>query len=189
MDAPQSEDGPSEYAITAKLADGAMAAFTSIDLALTQRGFSAPKIIAADIPKGLLLLEDLGDALVARVLENDPALERDIYMAAMDTLAALYRCSFAPDINGFGHDWVLRPYDRAAMLAEVDLLVEWYLPYLGKSFSAHQAREWATLWGAAFDHLDAHAPGLALRDFHAENIFWLPKRGGTASIGLIAPRR
>ena len=33
--------------------------------------------------------------------------------------------------------------------------------------------------------LAAHAPGLALRDFHAENLFWLEEREATSRVGLI----
>ncbi|MEM9600909.1 MAG: phosphotransferase, partial [Pseudomonadota bacterium] len=37
----------------------------------------------------------------------------------------------------------------------------------------------------AFETLSAHAPGLALRDYHAENLFWLAGRERQARVGLI----
>ena len=185
MDAPQSGDGPSEYAKCAKLSDGEMAAFIAIATALSQRGFSAPKIIAQDIDNGLLLLEDLGQNLYARLLEAQPELEAQIYGDAMDALGAIYRSSFDDNMAvGDGH-WSVRAYDETAMLCEVDLMLQWYLPYSSSALSESDVETWHGLWREAFKHLSAHAPGLVLRDFHAENIFWLPKREGAARVGLI----
>ncbi|MEE9348264.1 MAG: phosphotransferase [Robiginitomaculum sp.] len=188
MDAPSSLGG-SDYAAIAKLADGEMAAFTGIGTALTQRGFSAPKILAADIEQGLLLLEDLGDNLVAVAVADNPASEAKIYGAAVDCLAAIYRSEFSRTLDGFGHSWPLRAYDAPAMAAEIDLMAQWYLPHKsgGKfaGFDDKQAAQWGEIWQALFARLDKHAPGLVLRDFHAENIFWLPERQAISRIGLI----
>jgi len=181
--APQRSAGG--YADIAKLADGRMVAFTSICQALTQRGFSAPKIIAADLDAGLLLSEDLGDSLVARVLEGEPALEREIYMAAMETLGAIYRSSFSRAQPSFGQVWDIRDYDAQALQAEVDLMAQWYLPYKDIVLTPDQKARWAEIWKGIFKSLTKHAPGLVLRDFHAENIFWLPEREATSAIGLI----
>ncbi|MEM7729260.1 MAG: phosphotransferase, partial [Pseudomonadota bacterium] len=41
------------------------------------------------------------------------------------------------------------------------------------------------VWTDAFGHLRTHTPGLCLRDFHAQNLFWLPERDGQARVGLI----
>jgi aminoglycoside/choline kinase family phosphotransferase len=188
MDAPASLGG-SEYARVAKLADGEMAAFTSIATALTRRGFSAPKILAADIEAGLLLLEDLGDNLVASAVSATPELEAKIYGAAVDCLGAIYRSTFASSLDAHGHSWPLRAYDGPAMQAEVDLMSQWYLPHKSGApfdgFDDKQTRQWRAIWDALFMRLRSHAPGLVLRDFHAENIFWLPERQANARIGLI----
>jgi aminoglycoside phosphotransferase (APT) family kinase protein len=53
-------------------------------------GFSAPEVLAADPEAGLILLEDLGDTLYARVLAGSPADEPALYAAAVDLLAALH---------------------------------------------------------------------------------------------------
>lgn len=184
MDAPPSDSG-GEYARIAKLADGEMAAFTSIATALSRRGFSAPKILAANVEQGLLLLEDLGADLVANLLKSRPDLEREIYLACMETLGAIYRSSFDDAPSALGRSWPLRAYDENALIAEVGLMTQWYLPYIGKSLTEAQGDEWNRLWLDAFSLLKTHAPGLILRDFHAENIFWIPQRQGVSRIGLI----
>lgn len=182
MDAPDSDGAPSNYARTAKLSDGKMVAFTAIAEQLTMRGFSAPKIYGVDLDAGLLLLEDLGDALYAPVIAANPELEKPLYEAAIDCLAAIYRSTFSPQMNSFGQSWTVRNYDDDALLAETDLLLEWYGPHKGVSLDRAAMRE---AWREAFTQLSAQPSGLVLRDYHAENIFWLPERQSVFRVGLI----
>ena len=198
MDAPRGAETPVEpdgasaadraalgYNALARLAGPEPAAFVCIADALTMRGFSAPKILARDLDAGFLLLEDLGDDLFARVIKDDPSKEEALYTAAVDTLAAIYRSSFPAALTSGDAHWRLRDYDSAAMQAEVDLLLDWYAADVGASITPAAKAEWAEIWAALFGHLGAHPKGLALRDFHAENIFWLPEREATARVGLI----
>lgn len=198
MDAPKGAETPSEpegasvedrkalgYNALARLAGPNPEAFACIANELTKRGFSAPNIIAADLDKGFMLLEDLGDDLYARVIANDPAKERPLYEAAIDTLAAIYRSSFPAKMEFQGQKWKVRAYDEAAMLAEVDLFLDWYAKDHGHDIQGEGRKEWHALWKKAFQSLKAHAPGLALRDFHAENIFWFPERQSVSRVGLI----
>lgn len=198
MDAPRGAEAPSEpegasaadrkalgYNALARLAGPEPAAFICIADALTARGFSAPKILSQDLDAGFILLEDLGDDLFARVIKNDPSKEAELYAAAIDVLAAIYRSSFPEALNSGEAHWRLRPYDSAALQAEVDLLLEWYAVDAGADISVAAKQQWTEIWAELFHYLSAHAPGLALRDFHAENIFWLPERGATSRVGLI----
>lgn len=182
MDAPDSEGGQSDYALAAKLSDGKMVAFTAIAQQLSMRGFSAPKIYGADLEAGLLLLEDLGDDLYAPVIAQNPAMEKQLYEAAIDCLAALYRSSFPSEMESFGQSWTVRDYDEEALLTETDLLLEWYAPHKGLNIDGEKMR---SAWREAFAHLDGQPSGLTLRDFHAENIFWLPERQSVFRVGLI----
>jgi aminoglycoside/choline kinase family phosphotransferase len=170
------------YTAEARLAGTNPHAFICLTTELTRRGFSAPHIMAADTRRGLLLMEDFGEERVVETLTREPALEREIYMACMDTLAALYRSSFSADMQARGSSWHVLAYDNTALLAENQQFLTW-CPRPDISQSARQ--DWLSLLGDSFVHLDAHAHGLALRDFHAENTFWLPKRGPAANIGLI----
>lgn len=198
MDAPKGAEAPSEpegasvaerkslgYNALARLAGPNPEAFGCIANELTMRGFSAPKIIAADLDKGFMLLEDLGDDLYARIIANDSAKERPLYQAAIDTLAAIYRSSFPAKMTFQGETWRVREYDEAALLAEADLFLDWYAKDLGREIQGKAREDWNAIWGDLFTTLKAHAPGLALRDFHAENIFWLPERQAVSRVGLI----
>jgi len=198
MNAPPAAEGPAcpveattqerrvlGYNATARLAGPDPAAFVCIARELTRRGFSAPRILASDLEKGLILLEDLGDDLYARVLDEKPEHEKHLYEKAVSCLAAIYRSSFNPNMVHQNAAWTVQDYDPLALQAEADLFLDWYAPRYDEPISAAAKTKWGKLWQDAYKNLDAHASGLALRDFHAENIFVLPDRVGPANVGLI----
>lgn len=168
------------YNAQARLAGPNLHAFIDIANALTRAGLSAPEIYHADAGLGLALIEDLGDDLFATAVEK--AGERPLYEAAIDTLAALRAAKIAPPV---GDDYVMLSYDAQAMMAEVDLLAQWYWPLRKNGeISADLQAEYTALWSERLAHLSApHI--MALRDFHAENLLWLPNRGPIKNVGMI----
>lgn len=160
--------------------------FVAIGAHLRRLGFSAPAVLAADLAEGFLLLEDLGDDLYARVL---PAAgdEAALYAEAVDLLDALHAepVPAALPVRG-GAPYALPDYSEARLQAEADLLPEWYLPeWRGRPTPADLAAEYRALWRDLLPATRAAAPVLVLRDYHAENLLWLPRREGLARIGLL----
>jgi len=173
------------YNALARLAGPNLAAFAGLTEELTARGFSAPRILAADLPRGLLLLEDLGDDLFARAIPAG-ADEGELYAHGVDALAAIYRSSFPSQLSHHGGEWHVLDYDDAALLAETELFLDWYAgQHLGRRLSEADRDSWRNAWRAVFPALDTQTKGLALRDYHAENLLWLPARTGPARAGLI----
>ncbi len=134
--------------------------------------FSAPRIMASDEARGLLLLEDLGDALFARVIAEEPEQEIPLYAAATDMLLDLHTC---PPPDG------LPAYDPGIMADMAALAFEWYAPESG----AAARQEFHSAMHAALSRNAAESDVVILRDFHAENLLWLPDRTGAACIGLL----
>ncbi len=144
---------------------------------LLRHGFSAPRILAHDRGLGLVLVEDLGDDLYARLCRRNPAIEPTLYAAAVDLLVRL-RETPLPERLG--------PYDRAARLRESRLLCEWYLPAAtGCEVPADVMAAFDMLIDGLSDLVDSVVPCLVLRDYHAENLLWLPGRQGIARVGLL----
>lgn len=142
---------------------------------LAKLNLSAPRILAQSLDEGLLLLEDFGDDLYARVITAEN--ERELYGAAVDTLVAL---------RGPAPNAIARPYDARELQREADLLIDWYLPHAtGAPLSEDARAEYRELWTAVWAHARSGPDVLVLRDYHAENLFWLPQRAGTAKVGLI----
>jgi N-acetylmuramate 1-kinase len=152
--------------------------------ALREHGLSSPAIFAADREAGLLLLEDIGAELV--VDSEPPAPVEARYEVAVDLLAGLHGEQL-PDVLTVepGVDYKLPRYDMEAMLIEVELLLDWYLPMLDATISPAKRDVYIALWRDALQlALDAPTTWV-LRDFHSPNLLWLPKREGTARIGLL----
>lgn len=173
------------YNALARLAGPNMESFAAISNELIIRGFSAPKIIAADLEQGFLLLEDFGAAVYAKIMAANLGQERPLYTAATDMLAAIYRSSLPSVMRYKAYSWHVYDYDDAAMLAEMDLCHDWYAQDFDRQITADMRAEFIAIWKDIFPLLGAHPRGLALRDFHAENLFWLPEREAVAKVGLI----
>lgn len=151
--------------------------FVQVTELLLKNGFSAPSVLAQDAENGLLLLEDFGDDLYARLCASNGALEQKLYSVAVDVLVALRR---GPTPEG------LPPYNMAVYLREARLLTEWYLPAAtGFDVNAEVSREFDGLISDACQQVLSEVPVTVLRDYHSENLLWLPDRTGIARVGLL----
>jgi len=170
------------YNAVARLAGADCARFAAVAGYLRGLGLGAPAIHAADHAQGFAILEDLGDALFADVMAQG-ADEAPLYTAAVEVLAKLH-AGAAPETIGAGKP--LFAYDETALIAETDLLTEWFLPLaLAREATAEEIEEHRALWRAALRDLDLERRVFVHRDFHAQNLLWLPERQGVARIGLI----
>jgi N-acetylmuramate 1-kinase len=155
--------------------------FLAVARWLASGGFSAPVILAADDGAGLVLLEDLGDDLFAVLCARQPGIERDLYAAAVDCLAAIH--DRPPPASDTG--WTAPPYDSAILMREARLAVEWYLPAATGEDGGERVAEFACLAETALAGIPASRPSVVYRDYHAENLVWLPGRAGAARVGLL----
>ena len=158
--------------------------FLAVTEWLRGRGLSAPQPLAADLDAGLLLLEDLGDDLFVRHLARHPAAETALYAAAVDLLAGLAAAA-PPGRIGTGPAAIDLPaYDAAVLEREAALFTGWWLPAVS-TVSPGMAADYAGLVAEATAPVAASREVLVLRDYHAENLLWLPGRSGEARVGLL----
>jgi len=169
------------YNAVARLAGADCARFAAASAWLRGLGLAAPDIYAADCAGGFLILEDLGDALFAQVLA-DGRDENELYQAAVAVLARMHAGDAPAQLSA---NKPLFDYDLVALLAETDLLTEWFMPLaLGRKATDEEVAEHRRLWRAALEGLGGRRVFIH-RDFHAENLLWLPERQGVARVGLI----
>ena len=154
--------------------------FVHIARHLRTLGYSAPQIYAEDDDLGALLLEDLGDDTFTRMLANGGD-ERMLYEAAVDLLTDLHRHHIAVAVpNG------LAPYDAKELLREAMLLPEWYLRAMrGRAAETAIVKQYAEAWRSLVPVTEAVAQTLVLRDFHVDNLIWLPDRNRVARCGVL----
>lgn len=150
------------------------AVFLAVAAHLLNLGLSAPRLIASDIGNGFLVLEDFGDAVFARVLTADPVLEASLYMAAVQALDQLQKSPPMPDLPSLSaEEWAaaaafaLTHYRAAIIGAPVDQTV------------------FLTCLSDLIEGENAMGNVMILRDFHAENLIWLPDRHGVARVGVL----
>jgi N-acetylmuramate 1-kinase len=173
------------YNALARLAGGRVDAFVATAGWLRRQGLSAPAIVAHDAAHGLAVLEDLGDDLFARLIESG-ADEADLYAAAIDTLVRLHAEPPPAVLDADGVAWPLLSYDDLALQTGGSMFLEWWPKFAGLApFSAEAAAEWDALWAPIRARGEAGASVFCHRDYHAENLIWLPERSGPARVGLL----
>jgi N-acetylmuramate 1-kinase len=188
MNSPRRTDGPpvrdgKPYSAVAHLAED-IVPFVAMANGLRQRGFSAPQVYEAELPDGLLILEDLGSEPV--VSGDPPAPIEQRYTVAIDVLIALHTQKLPGAIPVAPHVvHSLPPYDISAYLIEVELLLDWYLPRLGITVTDKTRADYVALWTESLKTAIDAEPTWVLRDFHSPNLLWLPERSGIARIGLL----
>lgn len=136
---------------------------------LRNSGLSAPQVHAKDTRQGLLLIEDFGTQVVSSLLSSRSDFS-DFYFDAVLDLLLTIRHQSAPDLD--------QP-------------------------NAHELAQWTTVTDTAYPGVNIEAlkafrhvletelsPFLqnctvSLRDFHADNLMWLPDRHGILRFGLL----
>jgi hypothetical protein len=161
MDAPPPHEDPRPFIAVAEWLIG--------------RGLSAPEILARDLEKGLLLLDDFGSVRLRETLDSDPGRERELYELATDVLVDLHR---HPPMA------VLRPHGLGQWLEELTLFTDWYCPAVGVEVDADTYQE---AWLKVLEPVsnDELGPVTVLRDYHAENIMLVDGREGVSHFGLL----
>jgi hypothetical protein len=149
--------------------------FVAIATSLSALGLSAPRIYHGDCDAGFLLIEDLGDRLFAREIAANPKSEETLYAAAIDVLTHLHK-SPCP---------TLKPYESSMSGPLAALAYDWY--QLGATGRTDQkARQnFLTRFIPLLQKYDSALDVLIQRDYHAENLLWLPERSGVARVGLL----
>jgi aminoglycoside/choline kinase family phosphotransferase len=194
MDQPQAAETPAApanatpeerhalgYNAVARLAGADCARFVAVAEYLRGLGLSAPEIYAADPKQGFVLIEDLGDDLYADAV-NAGADERQLYETAAEVLARIHAAGAPDEMRGKP----LHAYDETALVAEIDLMTQWFLPLaLKREARPEEIDEHRALWREAIAKARDAAPVFVHRDYHAQNLIWLPKRRGVARVGLI----
>lgn len=147
--------------------------FARLAVHLRDLGLSAPEVYAQT--PDLMLLEDFGDAQLAKVSKEQPDLESTLYKAATDVLCHL-------ETRQAPKDLILATPEYLGQM--IQPAFTHYLPLLGRKPDKSNL----DLVSCLTDLIARHVPSdrvLVLRDYHAENMIWLPERAGVRRIGVL----
>ncbi len=145
--------------------------FLAVREALAAGGVRVPALYAADLARGYLLLEDLGDQLLLPLLDADSA--PGWYARASEVLLRLARVD--------ARAARVPAYDSALLGEELDRLPEWFLQaLLGLDLSTEELDLLARLKAVLIDSALAQPAVLVHRDFHGRNL--MPQAGGELGV-------
>lgn len=169
MDSPPDQEDPSP--------------FINVALWWLDKGIAVPQVLSYDKELGFILLEDLGDQLFMQkltlgaksaLLPSDgpvmTASDEYCYREALELLEQIWRLD-APK------GWGVRHYDDEALLAEMRLFEEWFVPEFCSDLLESKSLTWLT---SVYDRLIQNAKNQKYvcvhRDYHARNLMWSNNR-------------
>ncbi|QLF92854.1 phosphotransferase [Pseudomonas sp. ABC1] len=134
--------------------------FVRMAALLAEAGVHVPRVLAQDLQKGFLLLDDLGRQTFLEVIDAQNADE--LFDVAIDALLAL---------QAHPLDETLPRYDEALLRRELELFPEWYVQrHLGLELTTAQREAWARISRLLIDSALAQPQVLVHRDYMPRNL-------------------
>jgi len=143
--------------------------FLQVAALLERCGVHVPHVDAADGPRGMVLLEDLGSTpYLARLRAGDDP--QALYADAFEALRRI-------QVSGADAARLLSPYDRTVLMREMELMPSWFGErHLGLTLTASDR----AVLGESFEWLSTQALAQPVvfvhRDYHSRNLMLLPER-------------
>ena len=134
--------------------------FVHVARLLVDAGVHAPKVLAADIDRGYLLLTDLGTMTYAAALDAQSAPK--LYSDAIDALILWQRAS---------RERTLPAYDDALLRRELHLFPDWYVArHLGVALDAKQRTALERVFESVLANNLSQPRVFVHRDYHSRNL-------------------
>lgn len=136
------------------------APFVKVANLLAEAHLNVPQILAADLERGFLLLNDLGRQTYLDVINEDNADE--LFTDALQALLAFQQLPMTAPLPS---------YDDALLRRELQLFPEWYVQrHLGVEFSEQQQALWQRASQLLIDSALAQPNVLVHRDYMPRNL-------------------
>jgi hypothetical protein len=137
------------------------ARFVALADYLRRHGIHTPLVMTADVEHGFMLLEDLGDCQLLRLLDDESV--ESHYAAVLSELLCLQQI---PRAEG-----LFPPYSRELLLMEMRLLPEWLAgKLLGYQLDKRETQLLEHTFGLLLDSAEAQPQVLVHRDYHSRNL-------------------
>ncbi|WP_394560444.1 aminoglycoside phosphotransferase family protein [Aquipseudomonas alcaligenes] len=134
--------------------------FVKVAAMLADAGVHVPRILAQDLERGFLVLDDLGSQTWLEVLSADNA--DALFEQALQALVAFQQLP----VEG-----QLPPYDDALLRRELQLFPDWYLQrHLGVELNAQQQGQWQQVCDLLVDSALAQPRVFVHRDYMPRNL-------------------
>lgn len=136
--------------------------FAELSAFLRRYHIHVPEVFAADFDNGFLLLEDLGDSTLTRLLAQNYN-EEYLYTLATNALIKIAAITEKPDC--------CKPLPRQRLLDDICFFVDWYFPMAaGYPLSEEQRRQFVELIENCVDMAYKVPDRMVLWDYHVDNV-------------------
>jgi aminoglycoside/choline kinase family phosphotransferase len=139
--------------------------FIVIAKALSQIGLVTPKIIDFDSQNSLVLLQDFGDISINKHLKNKSVDKLFLYKRLVDVMLEMQK--LPPSL--LSHH--AASYSKELLLKELNVFINWYLPYIDLQNHELFAEKYIELSKQAQNLLPNSNDVFVHRDFHVDNLF------------------
>ena len=143
--------------------------FIAIAGYLKDMGLSAPRVLAADLDRGFLLLTDLGSTQYLSETVAHPERAGSLYVDAIRALNTLQSA-------GASFQAELPPYDEHLLRLELSLFSDWLCGrHLDIHFSTDEQSRWRNTCDLLVDNALKQPAVFVHRDYHSRNLMVLEK--------------
>lgn len=165
--------------------------FLEVAELLAGRGVRVPAVLAEHCDRGVIFIEDLGDATLAACLESRPELELELYQRAVADLARAHEVlADLPE-----HSVVrTRAFDRDLLHWEVHHFREWALEARGVQLNVEQRKVFDRAADYLAETIASWSRGFVHRDYQSRNLMVCERAGARELVwidfqdALLGPR-
>jgi len=153
--------------------------FLSIQRHLHEAGVDVPRVLDFDPKNGFVMLEDLGDATLLRLLQDvsSPEVERHYFERAIDALVALHTGT-GPGKSKEKIDGFHLKFDTAKLMWEVNFAIEhFYQKHLNRTITDQDMKVIQEGFTQICSELDREPTVFTHRDYHSRNLMVTPVSG------------
>lgn len=186
---------PSDYLRSDEIVNGPTPTelpFINVHRFLEKRGVPVPRLLAEDISRRLLFLEDLGDeTLGGRLQARDPHTWPLIYQQAIQLLLHLHSACGGPEPGCIAFE---RTFDAELLHLELDHFRQWGLEALFGPLKERDRVELEASFSYITGEIGAMPSGFVHRDFQSRNLMYAPRETENSLVlidfqdALIGPR-
>lgn len=157
-----------------------VSSFININNLLNEFQLNVPEIYSIDKENGFLLLEDLGEDIFSKILDNKN--EEKLYKQAIEILAEIHK----KDLNEFNYSILPKKYSIEKLLQESQLFIDWYLKkFLKLDISKTEIKDFSDIISKIFSSLEPKLEKLVLRDYHVDNLILQSSKVGLKQVGIL----
>ena len=157
-----------------------VSSFININNLLNEFQLNVPEIYSIDKENGFLLLEDLGEDIFSKILDNKN--EEKLYKQAIEILAEIHK----KDLNEFNYPILPKKYSIEKLLQESQLFIDWYLKkFLKLDISKTEIKDFSDIISKIFSSLEPKLEKLVLRDYHVDNLILQSSKVGLKQVGIL----